>query len=266
MHSAAPRPRRAAGLLGVGLLAGAVLTACGGAAPRTAPAAATGPASAVPAADTPTADTSAADGAAADLAGGLLPSEAFGESTSRTPLPLDQLGGRDSLSGSVAAALTGMQVDPPECRGAIERVLAQVAAFHEGAAQLARTGETATVEALVRPAVPADAVAVLTELADACSSVTVRAGGYGNATVTVEPLDVSGLPGTGDTAAAVTVTVAADLPDGGSWSGTALAGLVQDGDRVLALAQLAPRGGPLDPASFTALLQRAYEVQAAALD
>jgi hypothetical protein len=261
MHSAAPRPRRAAGLLGVGLLAGAVLTACGGAAPRTAPAAATGPASAVPAADTPTADTSAAD-----LAGGLLPSVAFGESASRTPLPLDQLGGRDSLSASVAAALTGMQVDPPECRGSIERVLAQVAAFHDGAAQLARTGGTATVEALVRPAVPADTVAVLTELADACSSVTVRAGGYGNATVTVEPLDVSGLPGTGDTAAAVTVTVAADLPDGGSWSGTALAGLVQDGDRVLALAQLAPRGGPLDPASFTALLQRAYEVQAAALD
>jgi hypothetical protein len=68
-----------------------------------------------------------------------------------------------------------------------------------------------------------------------------------------------------DRTTVVAITVAAAGADGRSWTGTALAGVVDDGRRVLALAQAAPQGGTVSSASFTDLLQQAYQT-AEALD
>jgi hypothetical protein len=53
---------------------------------------------------------------------------------------------------------------------------------------------------------------------------------------------------------------------GASWSAGALLGIAQDGNRDLAAAQMSRNDTAPDPATFTALLQRAYKVQADALD
>jgi len=240
------RSRRAAGLLGAGLVAGSLLTGCGSdATTATAPAAATGPATVAPAADP-----------AADLADGLLPAAAFGPDATVTPMPADRLGHAGELSG----ALSLVQISPDSCASALRGLLPQAAAVSDAAGQVARTGDAVTAELLARPGAGVDAVGQLTALAKACSSAQVSAGQYGSGTVTVSPLDV---PALGDGAAAVSVAVEASGPDGRAWSGTGLAAVVKDGNRVLALAQGAPSGGTVDPAAFSALLQDAYDAQAA---
>jgi hypothetical protein len=244
MSRAALRTRRTAGLLGAGLVAGAVLTGCGGHETRTAPAAATEPATAsiAPAADT-----------GGDLAAGLLPAKDFGDGAQLTPLPTDRL--------AEAGMLTGMLPSlhlPPACAAAVQQVVPQVAGVGDAAAQLARTEDTATVELLARPGAGVDAVGSLTGLVRACPSTTVDVPEHGTVTVTLEPLDDAALPPGG---AGVEVTVAASGSDRGPWSGTGLAALVPDGDRVLALAQVSPQGGSPDTAAFTDLLRRAYDTQ-----
>src|SRR4051812_22543509 len=244
------RSRRAAGLLGAGLVAGALLTGCGSDATAAAPAAATGPATAAPAADP--ADP------AADLAEGLLPAGAFGPDATVTPVPADRLG----RAGELAGALALVQISPDSCASALRGLLPQAAAVSDAAAQVARAGDAVTAELLARPGAGVDAVGQLTALARACPSAQVSAGRYGGGTVTVTPLDV---PALGDGAAAVSVAVDATGPAGRAWSGTGLAAVVQDGDRVLALAQGAPSGGAVDPGAFTALLEKAFQAQADAL-
>jgi hypothetical protein len=248
MLRTALRPRRTAGLLGAGLVAGAVLTGCGSDATATAPAAATGPATAAPVADT-----------APDLADGLLPATAFGPDAAVTPVPAERL----AHVGDLAGALALVQITPDSCATALRQVLPQAAGVSDAAAQVDRGADAVTAELLARPGAGVDAVGQLTALAGACSSAQVAAGQYGSGTVTVTPLDV---PALGDGAAAVSVAVEASGPDGRAWSGTGLAAVVQDGDRVLALAQGAPAGRAVDPGAFTTLLQQAFRTQADALD
>jgi hypothetical protein len=232
--------RRAAGLLGAGLVAGSLLTGCGSDATVTAPAAATGPATVAPAADP-----------AADLADGLLSAGAFGPDATVTPMPADRLGHAGELSG----ALSLVQISPDSCATALRQALPQAAVVSDAAAQVARAGDAVTAELLARPGAGVDAVGQLTALARACPSAQVSAGQYGGGTVTVTPLAV---PALGDGAAAVSVAVDATGPDGRAWSGTGLAAVVQDGDRVLALAQGAYSGGTVDPGAFRTLLEDAY--------
>jgi hypothetical protein len=252
MLAATSRPRRTVRLLGAGLVAGALLTGCGGGETPTAPAAATQPAAA-PAADS--------DGG--DLAAGLLPAEAFGDGATAMAVPLDHL---RAMAPMAAAPLGGVDVEPATCLSAVQAVLPQLAAVDDAAVQVARAAGTVSVEALAVPSAPVEAVAELQRMATACSGVDVTAERYGSAHVTVAPVALppdSSLP---DRTAVVAITVTATGTDGRSWSGTALAGVVQDGDRVLALAQAAPQGGDVSSASFTDLLQQAYQTQADALD
>jgi hypothetical protein len=251
MSAAMPRSRRTAGLLVAGLVAGALLTGCGGRQTRTAPAAATHPATAAPAADTE------------DLAAGLLPARAFGDGATTMPVPLDRLG---AMAPMGATPLAGVDVQPPGCLAAVQAVLPELVAVHDAAAQVARSGGTVSVEALARPGADADAVGTVRQLTTACSAVDLTAAAHGSAHLTVAAVPVPAEAALPDRTAVVALTATATGAGGRSWTGTALAGVVQDGDRVLALAQAAPQGGAPDAASFTDLLSRAYRTQADALD
>src|SRR4051812_6164478 len=215
----ASRVGRAAGLLGAALVAGAVLTSAGNDATATAPAAATGPATAAP----------AADPGAADLARALLPADTFGPDAVVIPMPTD----RSRTAGDLTGALAFSQITPESCATALRQILPQMAAVSDAAGQMARSGDTVTAELLARPAAGLDTVGHLTALREACASAQVSVPGYGTGTVT--PLAVPALHD-GVAAAGVSVAVEASGPDGRSWSGTALAALVQDGDHVLVLA------------------------------
>jgi hypothetical protein len=253
MPAATSRPRRTLGLLAAGLAAGALLSGCGGGQTRTAPAAATHAATAAPAADT----------SGQDLAAGLLPAQAFGDGATAMSVPLDRL---RAMAPMAAAPFAGVDVQPPACLSAIQSVLPQLAAVDDAAAQVARSAGTVSIEALAVPSAPVDAVGTLQQLTTACSAVDVTAERYGSAHVTVVPVALPSDSALPDRTAVVAITVTATGADGRSWSGTALAGVVEDGDRVLALAQAAPQGGQVSSASFTDLLSQAYTTQADALD
>ena len=116
---------------------------------------------------------------------------------------------------------------------------------------------------------PTESVDVATEFqavvgACAAASFSDDHGDEGHGDVQVSISELSGL--TGDMAGA-SLTFSGTYDDG-SWSATSLFGVAQDGDRVLALAQMSwdDDDTTLDPAAFTALLQQAYDVQADALD
>jgi hypothetical protein len=261
MLAATSRSRRMIGLLGAGLVAGALLTGCGGGQTGTAPAAATHPASAAPAADTDAADPAAdhADG----LAAGLLPADAFGDGATVMAVPLGQL---RTMAPLAAAPLAGVDVQPPGCLTALQAMLPRLTAVDDAAVQVARAAGTVSVEALAGPSARVDAVGQLQQLATACSAVDVTAEQYGSAHVSVAPVALPADSGLPDRTTVVAITVAAAGADGRSWNGTALAGVVEDGGRVLALAQAAPQGGTVSSASFTDLLQQAYQTQADAPD
>ena len=253
MPAATSRSHRTVGLLAAGLAAGALLTGCGGAQTRTAPAAATHPATAVPAADT----------SAQDLAAALLPAQAFGDGATTMPVPLDRLG---AMAPMAAGPVAGSDVQPPACLAAVQAVVPQLAAVDDAAAEVARSAGTVSVEALAVPTSSVDVLGTLQQLTSACSAVDVAAPSYGSAHLTVAAVTVPADAGLPARTAVVAITATVTGADGRSWSGTALAGVVEDGDRVLALAQADPQGGELDSASFTGLLSRAYRTQADALD
>jgi hypothetical protein len=243
--------RRPLGLLGAGLTAGVLLSGCGSAETPTVPAAATHAASAAPAAET----------SGADLSAGLLPADAFGDGATVLPVPTGQLGALSAMAGSLPAVDVQQG---QECVTAVQSLLPQLAAVEDAAVQVARTDGPLAVEALAVVPEGTDAPALLSGLLPACSVVDASAAGYGSGHVTVT--DLAGTPGLPAGAAAVAITVSVTGADGRAFDGTALAGVVQDGDRVLALAQVDPHGGPVDPADFAALLTKAYEAQADALD
>lgn len=271
---------RRSAALGAGLLAGAVLTGCAADQTPTAPAAATGP---VETSSAPAPDPDS--GAGSDLAAGLLPAEAFGEGAEIDQLPLgdvphvDHWGHRGHWGHGGHWGHRGHGwwddeegVTPTECRTAMEQAAAQFGGVEDVTGQVARTDDgVKTVQILAVQDTSGNAVEHFRAVVDACGSVSFSED-YGHGDVNGQ-VSVEELPDLPEGMAGVSVTFSGDYP-GGSWSTTALAGIAQDGDRVLALMQTAhdhddpdsADGDAVDPAAFTALLQRAYDVQSDALD
>ncbi|NEK56899.1 hypothetical protein GCU56_03315 [Geodermatophilus sabuli] len=251
---AGPVRSRLVPVLATGLLAG-VLAGCGGE-PGVEEAGATAPA-AVPA---------AATDPATDLAEGLLPADAFGPGARVVPLTPDLLAGSGLPMGGLPGAglPTDLTVTPQECADVLATLPTPDGDVPEFAAQVAVTGTSATVQALVAGPATADAVPTLQRAAAACSDATVEAPGHGSGTVVVTPVDLP--EELGDDALGLALTATARTPDGRQVTLSGLVGLVPDGDRLVALATGDARGGPVDQAAFGALLTRAYETQAAALD
>lgn len=201
-----------------------------------------------------------------DLASGLLPADAFGPDVTVTPITQEQLQGG---AAAVAAGKAAAQITPAECVAVVEGTQPDFDAFEDIAAQSAGSGTAGTVEVLVRGGPTRDTVALLAAAAERCPQAQITAPGLGQSTVTFESLPVEDL---GDGAALLRHTTVVSLPDGGQATVPAVIGAVQDGNRLLLLLSIdsaglagAP-GAPVDPAAFAALLARAYETQAEALD
>jgi hypothetical protein len=266
----AHHPGRSAVLIGAGLLTGAVLTACTTTTTRTAPAAATEPLDAPAAATTsspaPTPTTSTpststpSSGGSSDLTSGLLPADAFGAGADAHTFTLPDLDSWDGWDHDAASVV------PPECASAMDEVAAQFKNPQDAAAEWARDDGVQSLEVLAVPAAPVDAVGQVQAVASACGSASFSHDDgdhdHGSATVSIAPL--SGVP---DGMAAFSMTFSGDW-SGGTWTSTSYLGVAQDGDRVLALAQSSwhDEDTAVDPASFTALLKQAYDVQSDALD
>ena len=253
MSTRTSRPFRLRGLLAAGLLSTAVVTGCGGDdaedEPRADP-------------DAKSAEADAKEEPEADLASGLLGADAFGPTAVVTALSPEQLEEGAALSGD----LDDVQVTPPECDAAVQGTQPDLDDFDDVAAVSAAEETTVVVEMLVRGGPVEGAVAQLAEAAQRCPQAQVSSPETGDASVTFEELPV---PDLGDGAAALRFTTVVTLPDGTQVSVPALLGAVEDGDRLVVLTSLAvdPAAAavPLDAAAFTALLEQAYEAQAAAL-
>jgi hypothetical protein len=247
------RRGRRTSLLATGLVAGAVLTGCASDA-GVQEAAATGTPS-------PSAEAAAATPAPADLAAGLLPAEAFGPGARVLPVPGQRLS-EHALAGMGAPA--DAAVTPEACTAALQALpVHQPPAAEDLAAQVAVQGTTYTAQLLSVAGPAAGLVGRVPELVGQCPQVTVSSPGHGSATIDLATFDV---PDLGDAAVGVSVAVAATEPGGTGREASGLVGLVQDGDRVLTLATGDREGAEPDRAAFTALLEQAHEVQAAALD
>ena len=255
MLRTARRHRRSVAALGAGLV-GAVLAGCAADQPRTAPAAATGPA-----------ESSATPSASSGLAAGLLPAEAFGEDADVHVLPFDGVPYFDNWGRGGHWGHWGHDdesVMPAECRTALDQAATQLGDVQDAAGQVAWADGTRTFEVLAVPAEPVDAVEQFQAVVDACDAVSSSEEGgdeeHGDVQVGIDPL-----PGPPDGMAGVSVTFSGTYADG-TWASTSLLGIAQDGDRVLLLAQMSRDDTAPDSAAFTALLQHAYDVQSDALD
>lgn len=255
MQRSARRHRRSIVGLGAGLVAGGVLAGCAGVQTPTTPAAATSPAG-----------SSATPSASGDLAAGLLPAKAFGENAVVDKLPFDGVPGFGHWGdwGHDDGSVT-----PSACQTALDQAATRFGDVQDAAGQVARADGTRTFEVLAVPAQHVDVVGQFGAVVDACGAGSFTEGhgdgdhgdgDHGEATVNIDPL-----PGVPQGMAGVSVSFSGVYADG-SWAATALLGVAQDGDRVLALAQMSRGDTAPDPASFTALLQQAYKVQADALD
>ncbi|MCA0146842.1 hypothetical protein [Blastococcus sp. LR1] len=242
---------RVPGLLAAGLISTALLVGCSGS-EEDAPA----PAASSSAEETPE------EAAESDLASGLLPADAFGPDSTVVAISPEQLG----QAGGLAAAAEGADIQPEECRAAVEGTQPDLEAFEDVAAQSASLGAVTTVEMLVRGGPLEDVVPQLVQAAERCPQAQISIPGLGQAALTFENLPVDDL---GDGAALLRYAVVVTGPDGTQTSLPTLVGAVEDGDRLLLLitivADPAQPGGSADPAAFTALLEQAYETQADAL-
>ncbi len=249
------RASRLRGLVAAGLLSTAVLTGCGG-----------DDADAEPRADSDAkaAEASSKEEPEVDLAAGLLPADAFGPEAVVTSLPREAL----EQGAGLTATLAGVQITPEACTAAVQGTQPDLEDFEDIAAVSAEEGTTAVVEMLVRGGPTGGTVDQLAGAAERCPEAQLSSPEIGQATVLFEDLPVGDL---GDGAAALRYTTVITLPDGTQVSVPALLGAVEDGDRLLVLTSLAvdPSGATvptLDADAFLALLERAYETQAAELD
>jgi hypothetical protein len=247
--TARSRWARPTSVLAAGVVAGAVLAACaeGGSGSE---AASTGSSSAA----------TSSSAAGTDLTPGLLPAEAFGADAQVTPVTEQQLAqGATAATGSMA----GAQITPEACAAAVQGTQPQVDQFDDLAAQVAVRGSTTTVELLSLGGPVDDVVPQFSEQVAACPEAQVSSPEIGTATIRFAEVEV---PDLGDGSAAVSFTTVASTPGGAQVTVPAIIGLVRDGERLVTLVTTDPQGGTLDQAAFTALLEQAYEVQAAQLD
>jgi hypothetical protein len=117
------------------------------------------------------------------------------------------------------------------------------------------------VEVLAQGDGVTDAVSQVADQVAACPQATITTARF-SATITFTPLDV---PHLGDGSAGISFTTAVSTTGGQPVTVPALAALVADGDRLVALTTVSQGAAP-DPAAFTALLQKAFRTQADALD
>jgi hypothetical protein len=247
--TARSRWARPTSVLAAGVVAAAVLGACaeGGSGSE---AASTGSSSAA----------ASSSRAGTDLTPGLLPAEAFGADAQVTPVTEQQLAqGATAATGSLA----GAQITPDACAAAVQGTQPQVDQFDDLTAQVAVRGSTTTVELLSLGGPVDDVVTQFSEQVAACPEAQVSSPEIGTATISFAEVEV---PDLGDGSAAVSFTTVASTPGGAQVTVPAIIGLVRDGERLVTLVTTDPQGGTLDQAAFTALLEQAYEVQAAQLD
>jgi hypothetical protein len=249
------RCARLTAVLAAGVAAGAVLSGC---------AQDDGAPGATSSGSSPSGSSSSSAGgssqAGTDLTPGLLPAEAFGAGAQVTPVTEQQL-----AQGSMAAtgSMAGAQITPEACAAAVKGTQPQVDQFDDLAAQVAVRGSTTTVELISLGGPVDDVVPEFSQQVAACPEAQVSSPEIGTATIRFTTMEV---PDLGDGAAAVSFTTVATTPGGAQVTVPAIMGLVRDGDRLVTLVATDPQGGTLDQAAFTALLEQAYEVQAAQLD
>ncbi|TKJ28871.1 hypothetical protein [Blastococcus sp. CCUG 61487] len=251
--STTPRPFGRVRLLAAGVACAAVLTACGGGDDGDAD---TG-------ADAGAKEATASEQAEPDLASGLLTADDFGPDAVVAAVSPEDL----EAGAGIAAELDDVQITPESCSGAVEGTQPDLADFDDVAAVSATEGTTVTVEMLTRGGPVEGAIDQLAGAVERCPQAQVSSPEIGEATVTFEEVPVGDL---GDGSAALLYTTLVGLPDGTSVSVPALVGAVQDGDRLVILTTLSvdPTGAgvELDLAAFAALLEQAYQAQAAAFD
>jgi hypothetical protein len=209
------------------------------------------------------APSSSESASAQDLTPGLLPADAFGAGATVTSITAQQLQQGSAAGPMAGGALKGATITPEACAAAVKSTQPPAGDLPGLAAQAATdpsTG-TATVEVLAEGDGVTDAVSQVADQIAACPQATITSPQF-TATITFEPLDV---PDLGDGSAGISFTTTAQTAGGQQVTVPALVGLVADGDRLLALTTVSQQAAP-DPAAFTALLQKAYETQADALD
>jgi hypothetical protein len=250
------RPRRVPGVLLAAVAVTGLVAGCGGGSAGTGGGSAAASGSIHPAAST------SPDSAESALAKGLLPAAAFGPQTTVAGLDLGTLAQKAGANGGPMAALSGVSITPPECATALQALVPAVVGVRDAAAQTATGQGTTTLEALVSGGPAATGVATLKQLLGSCASVQVTSPKLGQASVTVAEVPVGEL---GDAAAGVRVTATATPAGRAAMTVPALAGVVQDGDRLLLLGTVGTDGTAPDEAAFTALLQKAVATEHAAL-
>ena len=217
-------------------MAGAALLAgCGGGASRSAAASSSGAPTGSP------------------LSAGLLPADAFDPRATLLDLTLGQL--RQAVAAAGPAGPAG-GVEPPSCAVAVEGGGPDFTDVADLAAEGAAGPTGTTVEALLTGAPVQGAVDRVAGAVAACPQATVTTAGGTTVTITFRSLP---LPPMGDDAAAMQVTTSTS----GSARTSAVIGVVRDRDRLLLLTATGTDGAAPD---FTALLQKAFAVQARALD
>lgn len=196
------------------------------------------------------------------LADGLLPAEEFAPGTEVTPVTAEQLStALDAAAGHDTGAVT---ITPDTCVTALDAARAALgdpADVQDAAGQFARVGFSGTAE-LLTVGGPSDAVVgTLTDAVAACPTATIGTP-TGDAVITFGAV---GAPALGDAAAVVPVTATVTREGGMQVTGSALLGVVQDGDRLLTLVSGAVAGAP-DAAAFDELLAAASQHAADTLD
>ncbi|MFW3169637.1 hypothetical protein [Geodermatophilus sp. CPCC 206100] len=207
----------------------------------------------------------AATSGATDLADGLLPASAFAPGATVLPLTEELLHSSGLPMGGLpeGGVPAGAQLDPGGCADLLAALQAAAAeGVDDAAGQAVLEGDRVTVQGLVSGAAAEGAVATVAGSLPGCERASVSVPERGAATLTVGDVRE---PDLGDAAVEVSATVDATLPDGRQVSVPVLAALVQDGDRVLALATAAPQGVALDEGAFADRLAEAHQVQADAL-
>jgi hypothetical protein len=250
----ARRPRSSVAVL-AGLATAGLLAGCAG----------SGSGHGGSAAASSTTSTSAAASSSGSVSGskltkGLLPADAFGTQATVIGLTLEQL--RQSTSTLGAPSTAGIQVEPPSCAAAVQGTSPDYDKVDDLAAQSAVSTAGATVEALMTGGPAKGAAEKLRGATAACPQATLTLPQAGQATITFTTLPIKEL---GDDAAAVQMTTAVTKPDGTKASVPALIGAVEDHDRLLLLITAGTNGTAPDPAAFTALLEKAYSTEHAAL-
>ncbi|WP_157519066.1 hypothetical protein [Modestobacter sp. Leaf380] len=219
-------------------------------------------ATATPAAAPVAVSPAAATEDAVPLADGLLPAEEFAPDAEVTPVTADQLSAALGAAGEHDPG--AVTVTPDTCVTALEAARAALgdpADVQDAAGQVARSGFTASAE-LLTVGGPGDAVvSTLTDAVAACPTATVSTP-MGDAVITFGTVTA---PALGDAAAVVPVTATVTRQGGMQIGGSALLGVVQDGDRLLTLVAGAVATAP-DAAAFDELLAAAAQHAADTLD